>query len=88
MSVLAPLVTALAAQATPCYVHIDLDVLDAEHVGRANSYASPGGLTVAQVLAALAVVEQQLPVCAVSFASYDPQADTNGRVLAAALRIA
>lgn len=87
MSALEPLVTALAAQATQCYVHIDLDVLDAEQVGRANPYASAGGLTLPQVLGILETVQQHLSICAVTFASYDPQADTDGRVLAATLRI-
>jgi arginase family enzyme len=27
------------------YVHLDLDVLDSEKVGRANGFAVPGGLT-------------------------------------------
>ncbi|UOQ68624.1 arginase family protein [Hymenobacter volaticus] len=81
-------VKALAAQVAHCYVHIDLDVLDAKQVGRANSYASAGGLTLAQVLAVLETVQQQLPISAVTFASYDPQADMHGQVLAAALRIA
>ena len=87
-SALAPSVKALATQVMHCYVHIDLDVLDAEQVGCANSYASAGGLTLAQVLAVLETVQQQLPIGAVTFASYDPQADTHGQVLAAALRIA
>ncbi|MDF7814847.1 arginase family protein [Hymenobacter sp. YC55] len=85
---LAPLVTALAAQVKHCYVHIDLDVLDAELVGRANTYASTGGLTLVQVLAVVETLQQSLSISAVTFASYDPQADTEGHVLAAALRIA
>lgn len=81
-------VRALAAQVPHCYVHIDLDVFDAEQVGHANSYASTGGLTLAQVLVVLETVQQHVPIRAVSFASYDPQADTQGRVLNAALHIA
>ncbi|UOQ51594.1 arginase family protein [Hymenobacter cellulosivorans] len=80
--------TQLAAQVPECYLHVDLDVLDAEQVGRANTYAQPGGLTVEQVLGVVRAVQQHLRVTALTFASYDPLADTAGRVLAAAADIA
>lgn len=80
--------TQLATQVPECYLHLDLDVLDAELVGRANSYAQPGGLTVEQVLSVVRAVQQHLRITALTLASYDPLADTDGQVLAAAVRIA
>lgn len=67
------------------YVHLDLDVLDAEKVGRANGFATEGGLSAEQLLAALGMVSGRFEVVAVGIASYDPTFDRDGRVLSAAL---
>lgn len=78
----------LAGQVSACYLHVDLDVLDAERVGPANAYAQPGGLTLEQVLGVVATIQQNLSISGATLASYDPQVDVDGHVLAAALRIA
>lgn len=67
------------------YVHLDLDVLDAEKVGQANGFATEGGLSAGQLLAALEMVSGRFEVAAVGIASYDPTFDRDGRVLSAAL---
>lgn len=67
------------------YVHLDLDVLDAEEVGRANEFAPEGGLGAEELLAALGMVSGRFDVAAVGIASYDPTFDADGRVLGAAL---
>jgi arginase len=66
------------------YVHLDLDVLDAVKVGRANEFATSQGMDVGQLEAALGMVRERFPVAAAGIASYDPSFDTDGRVLRAA----
>ena len=67
------------------YVHLDLDVLDAEKVGRANEFAPRGGLGTEELLAALGMVSGRFDVAAAGIASYDPTFDADGRVLKTAL---
>lgn len=69
------------------YVHVDLDVLDAS-VGRANAYATAGGLSREGLAAALARILEACPVRAVTFASYDPAADEDGGAARAAVEAA
>ena len=66
------------------YVHLDLDVLDAEKVGMANEYAIRGGMDAGQLEEALGMVRERFTVAAAGIASYDPSFDTDGRVLRAA----
>jgi arginase len=66
------------------YVHLDLDVLDAEKVGMANEYGIPGGMDTAQLEEALDMVRERFTVAAAGIASYDPSFDTDGHVLQAA----
>jgi arginase len=70
------------------YVHLDLDVLDAGTVGRANGFAPEGGLGAETLLAALGMVRDRLDVAAAGIASYDPSFDADGRVLRTALACA
>ena len=67
------------------YVHLDLDVLDAEKVGGANEFAPEGGLGTEELLAALGMVSGRFDVVAAGIASYDPTFDADGRVLKTAL---
>jgi arginase len=66
------------------YVHLDLDVLDAAKVGKANEFATHEGMEVGQLEAALGMVRERFAVAAAGIASYDPSFDTDGRVLRAA----
>ncbi len=68
----------LRGEARGAYVHLDLDVLDAEH-GRVNSYAATGGPSPAEVAAALRRIAGALPVRAVTLSALDPAADPSGR---------
>ncbi len=70
------------------YVHLDLDVLDPARVGKANGFATEGGLDVGELLAALGMVRGRFDVVAAGLASYDPSFDADGRVLDAALACA
>jgi arginase len=67
------------------YVHVDLDVLDAEKVGEANEFATEGGPDAEELQAALGMVRERFEVAAAGIASYDPTFDANGRVLRAAI---
>ncbi len=70
------------------YVHLDLDVLDLTKVGKANGFATEGGLDVEELLAALGMVRERFDVVAAGIASYDPSFDADGRILGAALACA
>src|SRR5215204_1856707 len=67
------------------YVHLDLDVLDAVKVGKANEFATSEGMDVGQFVAALGMVRERFAVAAAGMASYDPSFDADGRVLHAAI---
>ena len=75
----------LKARVDKVYVHLDLDVLDAGKVGKANEFASEGGPNTEELEAALGMVGERFEVAACGIASYDPSFDQDGRVLRAAL---
>jgi arginase len=67
------------------YLHLDVDVLDAERVAPANAFApAQGGLIATDLEAALATVAARFAITAAAVASYDPALDREGRVLRAA----
>jgi arginase len=61
------------------YLHIDLDVLD-ESEGRANSYASKGGLTRARLEELVKEIGASFHVGAAAFTAYDPSCDPEGKI--------
>ncbi len=67
------------------YVHLDMDALDPSE-GRANGYTARGGFTNDKLQALLAAIAGNLPVQALTIASYDPSYDTTGTVCAAAVQ--
>lgn len=67
-------------------VHVDLDVLDSRH-GRANHYASEGGLSPDDVLRTIEQAGEHFTIVGLVIASYDPGCDEDGRVADAAVRI-
>ena len=75
----------LSARVGRVYVHVDLDVLDAEKVGKANEFAAEGGPNDEELQAALGMVWERFEVAAAGMASYNPAFDANGRVLRAAI---
>ena len=64
-------------------LHLDLDVLDAEIVGRANAYAMPGGVSAGELAEAVATVAGAAELAALTISAYDPAHDTGGGVRAA-----
>jgi arginase len=79
---------ALATRVDKVYVHLDLDVLDAESVGKANEFALEGGLSAEELESALGAVHRRFTVAACGLASYDPTFDAEGRILRAAVACA
>lgn len=75
----------LASRVGGTYVHLDLDVLDATE-GKANAYATPGGLTADEVGHALSAVRRSCGMDVLTLASYEPGADPEGAVCDAAIR--
>jgi arginase len=70
----------------PTYLHFDLDVLDpAEAIW--NQWSPPGGETVGSVVNAVKELRRRAPVKAAGIASYDPEADRDGRGARAAAAI-
>ena len=69
----------LSARVAQVYVHLDADVLDTSE-GRANSYASTGGLRADELYAAIKLIGATTRIAAASIASYDPEADCDGRI--------
>src|SRR5918998_87346 len=67
------------------YVHLDLDVLDAGKVGKANEFAAEGGPDAEELEAALGMVRESFEVAAAGIASYDPAFDADGRILRSAI---
>ena len=68
------------------YVHLDLDVLDAE-VATANSYAVAGGLSIDDVEYALSHIGKEFSIAGLTLSAYDPSADTDGTAATAAIRL-
>lgn len=68
------------------YLHVDLDALD-PGVGIANRYSAPGGLGLEQLLAAIAAVAARFELAAAAITAYEPAADADGRMAAAAARV-
>ncbi len=69
----------LASRVDAVYLHLDVDVLDSAE-GRANAYASRGGLRRSELLTAVVACLQILPVAAAGIAAYDPSFDPDGRI--------
>jgi len=68
------------------YVHVDLDVIDASE-GRANGWASGGGLSVDQLGDALELIGRSVSIVAGAVTCYDPAVDMDGRIGRAVPRI-
>ncbi len=75
------------SEGSPVWLHVDLDVLDIAE-GRANQFATTGGLTVSQLVDAVRGLAKRLSVVGAAMTAYDPAADADGRIAVAALLVA
>jgi arginase len=85
LGALATALDALKTRVDRVYVHLDLDVLDAGKVGKANEFAVEGGPNAEELQAPLGMVRERFEVAAIGIATYDPTFDADGRVLRAAV---
>jgi arginase len=69
----------LRARTGVVYLHIDLDSLDPSE-GRANEYAAPGGLTIAELDWAIGTLFESFEIVGAAVTAYDPSIDTDGRM--------
>lgn len=74
---LAPVLDGLDVDAL--HLHVDLDVHDVA-VGRANAWASAGGLTAEEVRGVVRAVAESRPVVSATLASWDPALDDGHRM--------
>ncbi|UOY02708.1 arginase family protein [Blastococcus sp. PRF04-17] len=77
---------ALAERVDGLHFHVDLDVHDPS-IAPANGYAAPDGLSAADVLEVLALAALRRPVVSATLASFDPDYDVDGRMLATGLEL-
>jgi arginase len=76
----------LATRVDQAYVHMDLDVLDPSEL-RANVYAVPDGMTVAEMTDVVRATGRHLKIAAAGITAYDPDQDPEGRGVRAAERL-
>ena len=86
LGALMPTLAALHGRIHDVFVHLDLDVLDPKEA-TANMWAVPGGLTIAQVDQTLRLIRKRFTVRGIGLGSFDPDADRDGRALAAAFTL-
>lgn len=72
-------VEALSERLENFYVHLDVDVLDKSE-GCANSYASGGGISAAELYDALELLQRSGRIRVASITSYDPASDRDGSI--------
>jgi len=65
---------AVASRAAHAYVHVDIDVLGLD-VAPGVDFATPGGITPDELVAAVGAVGRALPIAALSVTAYDPELD-------------
>jgi arginase len=76
----------IAGRVERFYLHLDLDVLDPAALC-ANEFASPSGLSLEELEAAITAAGTRRPLGAIALTAYDPSADTEAKGLEVALRL-
>jgi arginase len=76
----------LRARVRRVYVHLDLDVLDPAGAP-ANEFAPPDGLRPEELEEGIRAIQERFSLAAAGVASYDPEYDSEGRVLRAGVRL-
>ena len=78
--------SAARAARPPAMLHLDIDVLDPT-LAPAVGFPSPGGLTVAELLAAVEMTGGRFDLRAVSLTSFDPEVGDRAKTLRAGLAV-
>ena len=76
---LAPALEELRRRVSRLHFHLDADVLDANEA-RANAFAAPNGLTIAELRETAGHVASRFEVVSAAVTAYDPALDTEGTV--------
>ncbi len=76
----------LRARVRRVYVHLDLDVLDPDGAP-ANEFAPPDGLRPEELEEGIRAIQERFTLAAAGVASYDPEYDSEDRVLRAGVRL-
>jgi arginase len=76
----------MPASLSGLYVHVDLDVLDADEA-RVNIYSAPNGISGDELQALVGGLTEACPVRALSLTAYDPECDSAGAVPPIAVRL-
>jgi arginase len=76
----------LAREIESVYVHVDLDVLDPS-VATSNQWTPPDGISLEVLIQAIEQVKKRSTIAALGIGSYDPEVDSDGRALAAAVAV-
>jgi arginase len=84
---LGPILEEMAAETRAVYVHIDHDVLDPDEA-RGNSYATAGGLTIAETLGAIETVARRSSLVGATLAAYEPACDPDRKAARAGVAFA
>jgi arginase len=85
-AVLEERLTALQAVVDHVYVHVDLDVHDAE-LAPANHFAAPGGLRPDEVRDVLRSIAGRFTIAGTSVTAFDPECDVDNQTLQAGLAL-
>lgn len=83
---LEPLLAGIRTLTDRAYLHIDLDVLDPAEA-RVNQFASPDGLTLAELLEIVGLVCERFALAAAAITAYDPEYDQDGKAAKAAVHV-
>ena len=81
---LGPALEALGGRVSRVHLHVDLDVLDSS-VARANAFAVPGGLSLAQLAETARMVASRFEIASLAFTAYDPAIDMESAIPAAVM---
>jgi arginase len=74
-----------AAGAAAVYLHIDLDVLDADEFG-AVGYPEPGGISIGQLVAAVRALASRFMIAGAGITEFQPRRPEDQRLLAPVAR--
>jgi len=83
---LGPALDKIRQRVEDIYVHLDLDVLDA-NVARANSFSLDGGVTLEEAEYSLSEIRARFRTAGITLSAYDPAGDRDGLAAAAAIRL-
>lgn len=83
---LGPVLDELRQRSSRLHLHVDLDVADVSAVGRANQFASNGGITAAQLALTIRAAAERFTITSATFSAFDPEYDLHGGIFRLAVQ--